>query len=191
MLWTKRLGIQIPRKDMLNNNDCINKHTWYSQIYIVLWKHYAKSTCVYHKDSFLFAGHRLWNHVSYHQMWSVPKTYCIVSHDFTGEKIIIINALVYRVSALLKGTSTDFSPCRLRYLNQQPFSCWPNILTQGSSTLFLESYNPVGFPSDPNLAQLIIIISWLRNWMRIVLTGVEDEAYRRVALQEQGWGALL
>ena len=34
-------------------------------------------------------------------------------------------------------------------------------LRQGWSTLFLESYSPVGVHSNPNLAHLILIISWL------------------------------
>ena len=33
------------------------------------------------------------------------------------------------LSALLKGISTDFSPCQLRSLNQQPDDYWHNALT--------------------------------------------------------------
>lgn len=33
------------------------------------------------------------------------------------------------LSALLKRTSTDFSPCQLEDSNKQPFSYWPNTLT--------------------------------------------------------------
>jgi hypothetical protein len=33
------------------------------------------------------------------------------------------------LSALLKGTSTDFSTCRLGYLKQRPFDSWPHALT--------------------------------------------------------------
>ena len=36
-----------------------------------------------------------------------------------------------------------------------------NTVTQGSPTLFLESYLPVCFFSDTNLAHLIVITSWL------------------------------
>ena len=36
-------------------------------------------------------------------------------------------------------------------------------LEQGSPTLFPESYNPIGFQSNPNLEDLIQIISWLIN----------------------------
>uniref|UniRef100_A0AAZ3STE6 non-specific serine/threonine protein kinase n=1 Tax=Oncorhynchus tshawytscha TaxID=74940 RepID=A0AAZ3STE6_ONCTS len=37
------------------------------------------------------------------------------------------------LSALLKGTAADVSPCRLRDSNQQPFGWWPKALTSGLS----------------------------------------------------------
>ena len=53
-------------------------------------------------------------------------------------------------------------------------------LSQGSPTLFLESYHPVGFHSNPNLAHLILVISSLINWTRLVTTGVGAIAYKKV-----------
>ena len=46
-------------------------------------------------------------------------------------------------------------------------------LGQGCPTTFLESYRPVGFHSNPNLAHLTILISWLINWIRLATTGVK------------------
>ena len=57
--------------------------------------------------------------------------------------------------------------------------CVQYDLGQGSPTLFLESYRPVGY-----LAYLIIIISWLISCIRLVTTGVGVKTYYQVALQE-------
>jgi hypothetical protein len=47
---------------------------------------------------------------------------------FTGSAIVVQHTRSkLGLSALLKGT-VRFSPCRLRYLNQQPFSSWTNAL---------------------------------------------------------------
>ena len=64
--------------------------------------------------------------------------------------------------------------------------CIANPLEQGSPTLFLEIYRPVGFHSDPYLAHLILIISRLICLTRLVTTGVGAKTYR-IALHEQGW----
>ena len=39
------------------------------------------------------------------------------------------------LSALLKAISTDFSPSQHRDLNHQPFSSWPNVLSQPAATV--------------------------------------------------------
>lgn len=36
---------------------------------------------------------------------------------------------VKSISATVKGRSTEYSPCRRTYSNQQLFSSWPNVLT--------------------------------------------------------------
>lgn len=43
--------------------------------------------------------------------------------------------------------------------------------------------------SNPNLAYLILIISWLQSGIGLVKTGVGAKTYRRVAIQDQGWRA--
>ena len=45
------------------------------------------------------------------------------------------------------------------------------------------SYHPVVFNSNPNLAHLILIISWFIRWIGLVTTGVRVKPYRMVALQ--------
>jgi hypothetical protein len=57
--------------------------------------------------------------------------------------------------------------------------------------MFPECYPPVGFHSNPNLAHLILILSWLMSGFRLVTTAEWDKTHRRVALQEQSCGALI
>lgn len=40
--------------------------------------------------------------------------------------------------------------------------------TAACPTLFLENYRPVNVESNPNLAYIIVIISWLINGIRLV-----------------------
>ena len=46
-----------------------------------------------------------------------------------------------------------------------------HYIEQDYPTLFLESNRPVGFHSNPNLAHLTLIISWLINEIGLVTTG--------------------
>lgn len=64
-------------------------------------------------------------------------------------------------------------------------------LGQASTTLFLESYYLVGFHSNPDLARLILIFSWLINCTRLITTGFGAKTYRTVTLQEQDWRPLI
>ena len=75
-------------------------------------------------------------------------------------------------------------------LSHYKWAPFGNSLYQGSPTLFLESYHAVGFRSTPNLAHVILINSWVINWIRLVTTRVGVKTYRRVAFWEHGWRVL-
>lgn len=65
-------------------------------------------------------------------------------------------------------------------------------LDQGSPTLLLENYLPVGFHSNPTQGHLFLIISWWISLIRLVITGVglnlqEGNSWNRV---KEPWSRL-